>query len=40
VVIATGVTVYAWALAPNRLDLVVRTGATPLAQAMRALLTG
>jgi hypothetical protein len=39
VVIATGVTVYAWALASNS-PLVVRTGATPLAQAMRALLTG
>lgn len=40
VVTATGLTVYAWALVPNHLHLLVRTGATPLARAMRSLLTG
>ena len=38
--IATGVNVYPWALVPNHRHLVVCTGATPLAQAMGALLTG
>lgn len=32
--------VYAWALLPNHLHLLVRTGARPLARAMRSLLTG
>jgi REP element-mobilizing transposase RayT len=32
--------VYAWALLPNHLHLVVRTGAHPLARSMRSLLTG
>jgi len=40
VAVATGLTVYAWALLPNHLHLLVRTSATPLAQAMRSLLTG
>jgi len=40
VAVATGLTVYAWALLPNHLHLLVRTGRTPLAQAMRSLLTG
>jgi REP element-mobilizing transposase RayT len=40
VTVATGLTVYAWALLPNHLHLLVRTGATPLARAMRSLLTG
>jgi REP-associated tyrosine transposase len=33
-------TLYAWALVPNHLHLLVRTGATPLARAMGSLLTG
>jgi len=33
-------TVYAWALLPNHMHLLVRTGARPLAGAMRALLSG
>jgi len=37
---ATHLAVYAWALVPNHLHLLVRTGATPLARAMRSLLTG
>lgn len=37
---ATGLTVYAWVLLPNHLHLLVRTGATPLARIMGALLTG
>ena len=40
VVRATGLTVYAWALVPNHLHLLVRTGTIPLARAMRSLLTG
>ena len=32
--------VYAWALLPNHLHLLVRTGARPLARTMRSLLTG
>jgi REP element-mobilizing transposase RayT len=32
--------VYAWALLPNHLHLLVRTGSRPLARAMRSLLTG
>jgi putative transposase len=32
--------VYAWALLPNHLHLLVRTGARPLAHSMRSLLTG
>jgi len=37
---ATGLALYTWALLPNHLHLLVRTGRTPLAQAMRSLLTG
>jgi len=33
-------TVYAWALLPNHVHLLVRTGTRPLARAMRSLLTG
>ena len=33
-------TVYAWALLPNHLHLLVRTGIRPLSQSMRSLLTG
>jgi hypothetical protein len=36
----TDLTLYAWALVPNHLHLLVRTGVTPLARVMRALLTG
>jgi len=35
-----GWTVFAWALLPNHLHLVVRTGPVPLASIMRRLLTG
>jgi REP element-mobilizing transposase RayT len=37
---AGALSVYAWALLPNHLHLLVRTGRRPLARAMRALLTG
>ena len=37
---AKDLTIYAWALLPNHLHLLLRTGATPLARAMRSLLTG
>lgn len=37
---AMDVALSAWAFVPNPLHLVRRTGATPLARAMRALLTG
>lgn len=40
VAIAKGLTVYAWALLPNHVHLLVRTGAIPLARSMRSLLTG
>jgi REP element-mobilizing transposase RayT len=40
VVGATGVRVLAWALLPNHVHLLVRTGHHPLATAMRRLLTG
>ncbi len=40
VVEATGVRVLAWALLPNHVHLLVRTGQQPLATAMRKLLTG
>jgi REP element-mobilizing transposase RayT len=33
-------TIYAWALLPNHLHLLVRTGPRPLARSMRSLLTG
>jgi len=33
-------TVYAWALLPNHVHLLVRTGTRPLARTMRSLLTG
>lgn len=33
-------TVYAWALLPNHVHLLVRTGTRPLARSMRSLLTG
>jgi REP element-mobilizing transposase RayT len=36
----TGLQVLAWALLPNHAHFLVRTGARPLARAMRALLTG
>jgi REP element-mobilizing transposase RayT len=32
--------VYAWALLPNQLHLLVRTGQRPLPRTMRSLLTG
>ena len=32
--------IYAWALMPNHFHLLVRTGATPLGQSMKRLLTG
>ena len=39
--VASGaLTVYAWALLPNHLHLLVRTGTRPLARSMRSLLTG
>jgi len=37
---AEALTVYAWALVPNHLHLLVRTGRQSLARSMRALLTG
>ena len=37
---AGGLIVYAWALLPNHAHLLVRTGARPLARAMRSVLTG
>jgi len=37
---AGALTVYAWALLPNHLHLLVRTGTRPLARVMRSLLTG
>ncbi len=40
VVDATGLCVLAWALLPNHLHLLVRTGQQPLPTAMRRLLTG
>jgi REP element-mobilizing transposase RayT len=40
VAVAKDLAIYAWALLPNHLHLLVRTGATPLARAMRSLLTG
>jgi REP element-mobilizing transposase RayT len=40
VVRRTGLTLYAWALLPNHLHLLIRTGPVPLACAMRSLLTG
>ncbi len=33
-------TIYAWALLPNHVHLLLRTGARPLARSMRSLLTG
>jgi putative transposase len=39
-VAATGLTVYARALAPNHVHLLVRTGSRPLPRVMRSLLTG
>jgi len=40
VVTATRLTVLTWALLPNHVLLLVRTGPVPLATAMRRLLTG
>jgi REP element-mobilizing transposase RayT len=40
VAIAKDLTIYAWALLPNHFHLLLRTGRTPLARAMRSLLTG
>lgn len=37
---ATGTPCYAWALLPNHVHLLLRTGAVPLATLMRRLLTG
>ena len=37
---AGAVTVYAWALLPNHVHLLLRTGTRPLARSMRSLLTG
>ncbi len=36
----TGTACYAWALIPNHVHLLLRTGETPIAQVMRCLLTG
>ncbi len=36
----TGVSIYAWALMPNHVHLLVRTGNTPLSKFMQKLLTG
>ena len=33
-------TVYAWALLPNHVHVLLRTGTSPLARGMRSLLTG
>jgi len=38
--VAKDLTIYAWALLPNHLHLLLRTGAPSLARAMRSLLTG
>jgi len=35
-----GLTIYAWALLPNHVHLLLRTGVRPLAKSMRSLLTG
>ena len=40
VVCQTQTTCYAWALIPNHVHLLLRTGATPIATVMRRLLTG
>ena len=40
VVSQTQTTCYAWALIPNHVHLLLRTGATPIATVMRRLLTG
>ena len=40
VVAATGTPCYAWALLPNHVHLLLRTGAVPLTTVMRRLLTG
>jgi len=40
VLTATGTPCYAWALLPNHLHLLLRTGAVPLTTVMRRLLTG
>jgi len=37
---AKALTVYAWALLPNHVHLLVRTGTRPLSRTMRSLLTG
>src|SRR5512139_1561836 len=39
VAVAKDLTTYAWALLPNHLHLLLRTGTPPLARAMRSLLT-
>ena len=36
----TGVSIYAWALMPNHIHLLIRTGNTPLSKFMQKLLTG
>jgi REP element-mobilizing transposase RayT len=40
VAVAKDLTIYAWALLPNHLHLLLRTRIPPLARAMRSLLTG
>jgi hypothetical protein len=40
VAVAKTLAISAWALVPNHLHRLVRTGAPPLARAMRSLLTG
>jgi len=40
VLAATGTPCYAWALMPNHVHLLLRTGATPISDVMRRLLTG
>ena len=40
VALSKDLTIYAWALLPNHLHLLLRTGMVPLPRAMRSLLTG
>jgi REP element-mobilizing transposase RayT len=40
VLIETGTDCFAWALIPNHLHMLLKTGTTPIASMMRRLLTG
>jgi len=40
IITATRTACYAWALIPNHVHLLLRTGETPISQVMRCLLTG